>query len=29
VPEGFGVLDLRPDGTFDHRYETYGWTAQD
>jgi 3',5'-cyclic AMP phosphodiesterase CpdA len=28
VPEGFGVIDLRPDGTFDHRYETYGWTAQ-
>ena len=29
VPEGFGVLDLRPDGSFDHRYETYGWTARD
>jgi 3',5'-cyclic AMP phosphodiesterase CpdA len=29
VPEGFGVIDLRPDGTFDHRYETYGWTARD
>lgn len=28
VQEGFGVLDLRPDGTFDHRYETFGWTAQ-
>jgi 3',5'-cyclic AMP phosphodiesterase CpdA len=28
VPEGFGVLDLRPDGTFDHRYETYGWQAR-
>ncbi len=25
VAEGFGVVDLRPDGTFDHRYETYGW----
>ena len=29
VPEGFGVLDLRPDGSFDHRYETYGWTAKE
>jgi 3',5'-cyclic AMP phosphodiesterase CpdA len=28
VREGFGVLDLRPDGSFDHRYETYGWTPR-
>ena len=28
VREGFGVLDLRSDGTFDHRYETYGWTPR-
>lgn len=27
VPEGFGVLDLNPDGTFAHRYEPYGWKA--
>ncbi|MFM7799957.1 MAG: metallophosphoesterase family protein [Planctomycetota bacterium] len=28
IPEGFGVIDLRPDGTFDHRYEAYGWQAR-
>ena len=28
VPEGFGVVDLRPDGTFEHRYEAYGWKAR-
>lgn len=28
IPEGFGVIDLRPDGTFDHRYESYGWKAR-
>ncbi|MFO0973354.1 MAG: metallophosphoesterase [Phycisphaerae bacterium] len=28
LSEGFGVLDLRPDGTFDHSYVTYGWQAQ-
>lgn len=28
IPEGYGVLDLRPDGTFTHRYERYGWQAQ-
>jgi len=27
VSEGFGVVDLYDDGSFDHRYETYGWTA--
>lgn len=26
-PEGFGVVDLRPDGSFDHRYHTFGWVA--
>jgi hypothetical protein len=26
-PEGFGVFDLRPDGTFDYAYETFGWDA--
>jgi predicted MPP superfamily phosphohydrolase len=26
-PEGFGVFDLRPDGSFDYRYETFGWDA--
>jgi 3',5'-cyclic AMP phosphodiesterase CpdA len=25
--EGFGVLDLRPDGTFDWSYEGFGWQA--
>lgn len=27
-PEGFGVLDVRADGTFAHRYHTYGWKAR-
>jgi 3',5'-cyclic AMP phosphodiesterase CpdA len=27
-PEGFGVVDLRPDGTFEHQYHTYGWIAE-
>jgi 3',5'-cyclic-AMP phosphodiesterase len=27
TPEGFGVLDLRPDGTFDWRYQSFGWQA--
>lgn len=26
--EGFGVIDLYADGSFDHRYETYGWKAR-
>ena len=25
--EGYGVLDFYPDGTFGHRYVTYGWNA--
>ncbi len=25
--EGFGVLDVRTDGTFEHRYHAYGWEA--
>ena len=25
--EGFGVLDLKADGSFDHRYVDYGWEA--
>jgi 3',5'-cyclic-AMP phosphodiesterase len=29
VPEGFGCLELRPDGTFGHRYEAYGWQASE
>jgi 3',5'-cyclic-AMP phosphodiesterase len=28
VPEGFGVFDLRTDGSFDYRYHEYGWKAQ-
>ena len=28
VPEGFGCIDLRPDGSYSHRYEAYGWKAQ-
>jgi predicted phosphodiesterase len=27
IREGFGVIDLRPDGGFTHRYEPYGWNA--
>lgn len=26
-PEGFGVFDCRPDGTFDFGYKSYGWKA--
>ena len=26
-PEGYGVIDLWPDGTFEHQYVTYGWDA--
>jgi 3',5'-cyclic AMP phosphodiesterase CpdA len=26
-PEGYGLLDLYPDGRFEHRYVTYGWIA--
>jgi hypothetical protein len=28
VPEGYGLLELRPDGSFDHRYVNYGWQAR-
>jgi len=27
-PEGFGVIDVRADGSFEHHYHTYGWKAQ-
>lgn len=27
-PEGFGVFDVRADGTFEHKYQTYGWEAE-
>lgn len=27
TPEGFGVLDLKPDGTFDWTYQAFGWQA--
>ena len=27
-PEGFGVFDMNPDGTFSHAYHTYGWKAR-
>jgi 3',5'-cyclic-AMP phosphodiesterase len=27
TPEGFGVFDCRPDGTFDFAYKSYGWKA--
>lgn len=26
--EGYGVIDLFDDGSFEHRYQTYGWKAQ-
>ncbi len=26
--EGYGVIDLYDDGSFDHRYHTYGWQAR-
>jgi len=25
--EGYGVVDLQPDGTWSHEYKTYGWKA--
>jgi predicted MPP superfamily phosphohydrolase len=28
VREGYGVVDLFADGSFAHRYETYGWQAR-
>ncbi len=27
VPEGYGIVDLYDDGSFDHRYEPFGWKA--
>jgi 3',5'-cyclic AMP phosphodiesterase CpdA len=27
-PEGYGVIDLYPDGRFEHAYVTYGWKAE-
>ncbi len=27
--EGYGVIDLFDDGTFDHQYATYGWEAKE
>jgi 3',5'-cyclic-AMP phosphodiesterase len=27
--EGYGVVDLWPDGTFEHQYVTYGWKARE
>jgi 3',5'-cyclic AMP phosphodiesterase CpdA len=26
-PEGYGIFDLHPDGSFQHQYFPYGWTA--
>lgn len=26
-PEGYGVIDVYPDGSFEHQYVTYGWKA--
>jgi len=28
TPEGFGVFDCRPDGSFEYAYESYGWQAK-
>lgn len=28
TPEGYGVIDLHDDGSFEWRYRTYGWTAR-
>jgi 3',5'-cyclic AMP phosphodiesterase CpdA len=27
-PEGYGVIDLWPDGAFEHQYVTFGWEAE-
>lgn len=27
-PEGYGVVELFPGGTFSHEYKTYGWKAE-
>jgi Icc protein len=26
--EGYGLINLYDDGTFDHAYQTYGWLAK-
>jgi 3',5'-cyclic AMP phosphodiesterase CpdA len=28
TPEGYGIIDFWPDGSFDHKYVTYGWQAE-
>lgn len=28
TPEGYGIVDFYPDGTFEHQYLTYGWKAK-
>jgi len=28
-PEGYGLVDLYSDGSFEHRYHTYGWQARE
>ncbi|MFA6046312.1 MAG: metallophosphoesterase [Phycisphaerales bacterium] len=28
TPEGYGLIDLFDDGTFEHQYMTYGWKAE-
>jgi Icc protein len=27
VQEGFGIIDLKPDGGFAHQYFDYGWNV--
>jgi 3',5'-cyclic AMP phosphodiesterase CpdA len=27
-PEGFGIVECHPDGTFSYRYESFGWTVR-
>ncbi len=27
-PEGFGIIDVKADGAFEHRYHEYGWKAE-
>ena len=27
-PEGYALIDLYPDGRFEHQYKTYGWHAE-
>lgn len=28
IEEGFGVIDVKPDGKFEHKYFDYGWDAK-